>query len=75
MPRLRPHTFAEVCRKLERHGCVQRGQKGSHVKFKCPGGPDCTAIVPHHRGRDIPTGLLSDIIKQACMTRDDFFNA
>ena len=42
----------DVLRIVERLGCVQIRQRGSHVIVRCPGG--CQTVVPVHAGQDIP---------------------
>lgn len=49
----------DVLRLVERAGCVQLRQRGSHVMVRCPGG--CQTVIPVHRGQDIPTGTLRSI--------------
>jgi predicted RNA binding protein YcfA (HicA-like mRNA interferase family) len=52
-------TGREVLRTVERAGCEQIRQRGSHVIVRCPGG--CQTVIPIHRGQDIPTGTLRAI--------------
>ncbi|MGH3445006.1 MAG: type II toxin-antitoxin system HicA family toxin [Nocardioidaceae bacterium] len=52
-------TGREVLRKVDRLGCQQLRQRGSHVVVRCPG--DCQSVVPVHRGSDIPVGTLRSI--------------
>lgn len=40
---------------IERAGCVQLRQRGSHVVVQRPGGCQ-TVVIPVHRGQDIPIG-------------------
>lgn len=49
-------------------GFVQVSQKGSHVKLRHPDGR--IAIVPVHK--ELATGTLRSIIRQAGMTVDEF---
>lgn len=53
----------EVIRRLERDGWVHVRTNGSHYQFKHPEKPG-TITVPHPR-KDIPTGTLKSIYKQA----------
>lgn len=68
---LRPLPYREVKRKLEAAGFVEHSQKGSHVKF-VQSGPDGirTAIVPRHR--EIATGTLRSILRQAALSTEEF---
>ncbi len=72
MPRLTPRSFADVCRRLEALGCERAGQKGSHVKYRRGGR---TTVIPRHGRRDIPVGVLADILKQLGLSRDQFLDA
>ena len=45
-------------------------QKGSHVRMKHPDGRVVT--IPVHTGRDIGTGLLRKVLRDAELTRDEF---
>ena len=53
-------TARELIRVLRRLGFVQTRSRGSHRRFEHPDGRKTT--VPVHRGRDIPRGLLRQII-------------
>jgi predicted RNA binding protein YcfA (HicA-like mRNA interferase family) len=53
----------EVIRALEADGWFRVAQKGSHVQFKHPKKPG-RVTVPHPE-RDIPTGTLRSIERQA----------
>ncbi|MDQ6831873.1 MAG: type II toxin-antitoxin system HicA family toxin [Chloroflexota bacterium] len=58
-------------RTLESAGFVEVDQKGSHVKFaKASGEETRTAIVPHHR--EVSTGTLASILRQAGIAPDEF---
>ncbi len=54
----------EVVRKLEADGWFAVAQKGSHKQFKHPTKMG-KVTVPIHKGKDIPTGTLKSIFKQA----------
>ncbi|MEX2236168.1 MAG: type II toxin-antitoxin system HicA family toxin [Dehalococcoidia bacterium] len=56
-----------LLRELRRRGCVQVGQRGSHVKVRCG---ECQTVVPVHRG-DLGTGLLRAIERdlETCLGR------
>lgn len=59
----------EVLAALGQAGFHQVDQQGSHVKLRR--GPRI-AIVPDHRGRDVPIGTLRAILKQAGLTVEEF---
>ena len=68
---LKPLSYRQVRRKLERIGFTIKSQRGSHVKFvRYDGHGVQTAIVPHHR--EISVGLLRSIIRQAGLTSSEF---
>ena len=51
-------TSRDLLKILNRLGCVQVRQKGSHVFIRCG---TCTTVVPVHAGEDIGRGLLRAI--------------
>lgn len=56
---------------LRRLGFVQTRSRGSHRRFVHPDGRRTT--LPVHRGRDIPRGLLRQIVTlDLGMSMDDF---
>lgn len=56
-PVVSARTLMRVLRKL---GFVQTRSRGSHRRFEHPDGRKTT--VPVHKGRDIPRGLLRQIV-------------
>ena len=73
MQPIRPLSFREVARKLRAAGFSELSQRGSHVKFrKLNGGGAVTVMVPRHR--EIAIGTLRDIIKQAGLSRREFWD-
>ncbi len=71
MAPLSPLPYRDVKRKLEAAGFIEKGQKGSHVKFakETPGGLR-TAIVPQHR--ELAVGTLRSILRQAGLSVEEF---
>lgn len=68
---LRPLPYREVRRKLMAAGFEERQGRGSHVKFvKFTREGVLTAIVPHHR--EVTTGTLRSILRQAGLTPEEF---
>lgn len=60
-----------LIRALKKLGFVQTRSRGSHRRFEHPDGRKTT--VPVHRGRDIPRGLLRQIVTiDLEMTMDEF---
>ncbi len=53
-------TARQLIRVLRSLGFVQSRSRGSHRRFEHPDGRKTT--VPVHRGRDIPRGLLRQIV-------------
>lgn len=68
---MKPIKYAELRRNLLKVGFYEAGQSGSHVKFarEVPGGI-VTAIVPKHR--EISSGTLRSILRQAGLTESEF---
>ena len=69
---LRPPAYREVKRRLEAAGFTQLPHRGgSHVKFvKVTPEETRTAVVPRHR--EVTTGTLRSILRQAGLTQDQF---
>jgi predicted RNA binding protein YcfA (HicA-like mRNA interferase family) len=71
MPELPKVSGAEAIRALERLGFVRIRQRGSHVilKRRTPDG-EVGCVVPLHR--ELATGTLRGILKQAGVTPEEF---
>ncbi|MCY4580382.1 MAG: type II toxin-antitoxin system HicA family toxin [Chloroflexi bacterium] len=67
MPRL---GAGEIIRALSRAGFRQIRQRGSHVVMRHSDGR--STVVPVHRRQVIGPGLLSKILRDAEMTREEF---
>ncbi len=68
---MKPLSFREVRRKLEKAGFVQVGQTGSHIKFaKVTDEGTRTATVPRHR--EVASGTLRSILRQAELSDEAF---
>jgi len=61
MTRLKRMNADEVERILRKYGFELISQKGSHKKWRSKD-RDTQVIVPYHRGRDLPTGTLRNIM-------------
>ncbi len=70
MPKLPRASGAEVVRALERLGFVVARQRGSHIVLR-RGSSGC--VVPNHR--ELKTGTLAGVLKQAGVSVEDFINA
>ncbi len=70
MPKLPIVSGAETIRAMERLGFVIVRQRGSHIVLRrCSAG----CVVPNHR--EIKTGTLAGILKQAGVSSDEFITA
>ena len=67
MPKLPLVSGTEVIRTLERLGFIVLRQKSSHIILR-RGPTGC--VVPNHR--EIKTGTLSGILKQASVSAEEF---
>ena len=70
MPKLPRVSGAEVVRALERLGFAVARQRGSHIVLR-RGSIGC--VVPNHR--ELKTGTLAGVLKQAGVSAEDFMNA
>jgi predicted RNA binding protein YcfA (HicA-like mRNA interferase family) len=67
--------YAELTRKLRRLGCeFTRYGAGSHEIWRNPA-TGTQAPVPYHRSKDIGPQLLSRILRQLEVDREDFDEA
>ena len=67
MPKLPRVSGAEVVSALQRLGFVVARQRGSHIVLR-RGSTGC--VVPNHR--ELKTGTLAGVLKQAGVSTDDF---
>lgn len=70
MPKLPRVSGAEVVGALERLGFAVVRQRGSHIVLR-RGSAGC--VVPNHR--ELKTGTLSGVLKQAGVSAEDFMSA
>ncbi len=70
MPKLPALRGNEVIRVLGKVGFQVIRQKGSHVRMKHEDGRVVT--IPVHAGKTISIGLLSKILRDAELTREEF---
>ncbi|MDH4322774.1 MAG: type II toxin-antitoxin system HicA family toxin [Betaproteobacteria bacterium] len=70
MPKLPRVSGAEVVRALQRMGFAVPRQRGSHIVLR-RGTSGC--VVPNHR--ELKTGTLAGVLKQAGVSVEDFLKA
>lgn len=70
MPKLSPINARVLIRVLEKAGFTKHHQKGSHVRMIHSDGRRTS--VPLHAGEKVGIGLLSKILKDAGIKRDEF---
>ncbi len=70
MSKLPSLTGKEIISTLKKAGFVVERQKGSHVFMKHSDGR--ATVVPVHSGETIGPGLLSKILRDVEMIKDDF---
>ena len=69
MSRLPSLTWQQVTSALKRAGFVFDRQKGSHMVYYHPE-TNRTVVIPRHR--EIKTGTLREILREANLTREEF---
>ena len=70
MTKLPKISGKELCNTLEKLGFKKIYGKGSHVRFKHDDGR--RTVVPVHGNEDLGPGLLTAILKQIKITREEF---
>jgi len=70
MPKLPRVSGAQTVRALERLGFAVARQRGSHIIMR-RGSTGC--VVPNHR--EMKTGTLAGVLKQAGVSVEDFISA
>ena len=69
MKKLPALTGKELLKLLKKAGFLEVRQKGSHVFLRHPDGR--ATVVPIHAGETIGPGLLSKILKDTELTKND----
>lgn len=72
MTRLPTLTGDEIAKALIKAGSKVIHQRGSHVKLTHP--DNRTVIIPVHRGESIGKGLMSKILKDVDMGKEEFIS-
>lgn len=70
LTKLSPISPEKLIRILERIGFIKIRQRGSHVFLRHPDGR--TTVIPVHKGEKISKGLLTKIIIDIGLTKDEF---
>ena len=70
MTKLVPISGRKMCKILEKLGFEKIHGKGSHIRFKHLDGR--RTVVPVHANEDLGIGLLSAILKQVNLSREDY---
>ena len=73
MSRLPTVTGKQVLRVLRRFGFQEVRKRGSHHYLRHPDGR--ATVVPVHAGEEIGRGLLSKILRDVKITRDEFIKS
>ncbi len=73
MTKLPDITGERVVKALKKNGWFVKNQKGSHVKLTKTG-HNYFLIVPVHGSATVPKGTLSNILKDAGLTVDEFID-
>jgi len=69
----RPLPYREVARRLRAAGFIEYRQRGSHVRFiKTTPTGRVSVTVPRHR--EVQRGTISDILRYAGLSVDEFEN-
>ena len=71
MTKLQRVTHRDLIKALKRAGFVERRQRGSHL-YLWRKSDKCRVIVPVHQGRDMRTGTLRNILRDANISPDEF---
>jgi predicted RNA binding protein YcfA (HicA-like mRNA interferase family) len=70
MTKLIPISGKNFCKIIEKLGFEKIYGKGSHIRFKHPDGR--RTVVPVHGNEDLGKGLISTILKQIKLTKEQY---
>ncbi|NWF91266.1 MAG: type II toxin-antitoxin system HicA family toxin [Ignavibacteriaceae bacterium] len=73
MSKLPAITSSELVRVVKKFGFVEQRQKGSHLHLKRDSDKR-RVTIPIHKGRDIPKGTLTAILKDAGISIEEFLD-
>jgi predicted RNA binding protein YcfA (HicA-like mRNA interferase family) len=65
------YSSQRIVQALEREGFAFVSQRGSHVKYRKPGSPTLTVIIPAGR-KQIPRGTFRSILRQSGLDESAF---
>jgi len=71
LPKIRPLSPQRLIKILEKTGFKTIRQKGSHIIMINDKGT--RIVIPVHPGKDIKPGLIRAILKEAGLSRREFF--
>ena len=71
MSKLPAVSSSDLIRVVKKLGFVEQRQKGSHLHLKRESDKK-RITIPIHKGRDIPKGTLTGILKDAGISIEDF---
>lgn len=71
MSKLPVVTSSELLRVVKKFGFFEQRQKGSHLHLKRTA-DNKRITIPIHKGRDIPKGTLTAILKDAGISIEEF---
>ncbi len=72
MPKLPALKPREVIKALERAGFYLHHQKGSHIHLRHPQKKHLRVTIPYHGRFDLPPSVISSILNQAELSKEDF---
>lgn len=72
MKKLNPISPDKLIKILKKQGFKEIRQKGSHKFFRDSEGR--TTVIPYHKGEKIGRGLLTKILKDTDISRDEFLD-
>ncbi|MBI3458901.1 type II toxin-antitoxin system HicA family toxin [Candidatus Azambacteria bacterium] len=67
----KPYSLLVIIRTLKKNNFFFTSQTGSHTKYRKPGNPLLTVIVPIH-GKEIRYGTFQSILRQSKLKKEDF---
>ena len=70
-PKLQRVKPRELVRALKKAGFVEQRQRGSHLRMYREA-DQRLVIVPMHKGKDVPTGTLRGILREADISPNEF---
>jgi len=71
-PKLQRVKPKELIKALKQAGFVEQTQRGSHLRMWRES-DQRLIIVPIHQGKDVPTGTLRAILRDADISPDEFY--